>query len=274
MDYETLNKVKQLELKILKYVDNLCKNNDIKYYIVGGTLLGAIRHKGFIPWDDDIDIAMFRHDYNKFLKINYNKKLFFIQNFGTDSNYLRYITKVRLNGTSFVEEYVKDLPMHHGIFIDIFPLDKINSYNEKKIEKRIRMANKFIRLQHIKVGKAKGCNARVTRRNRVLKFILKIIPMSSKLIDYCIDTIYGLDNFEKTNFVTSFSSHYGWKKQTFPINVYGEGIYLEFEGHKFMAPVKWEVILKSIYGDYMELPPKTKRKSGHNVVHVDLGKYK
>ena len=274
MDYETLNKVRQLELKILKYVDTLCKNNNIKYYIVGGTLLGTIRHKGFIPWDDDIDIAMSRQDYNKFLKINYNSEIFFIQNFGSDPNYTRYITKVRLNGTSFIEEEVKDLPMHHGIFIDIFPLDKIHPYNEKKIEKRIRMAKKFMTLQQIKAGKVESDNARAARRNRVLKVILKIIPMSSRLINCCINTIYGLDNLKKTNFVTSFSSHYGWKKQTFPTNVYGEGIYLDFEGHKFMAPVKWEVILKSIYGDYMKLPPKTKRKSGHNVVHVDLGKYK
>jgi lipopolysaccharide cholinephosphotransferase len=272
MENVTLDKVKHLELKILKYVDEICSKNNIKYYLIGGTLLGAIRHRGFIPWDDDIDIVMFREDYNKFIELTNNRSdVYFIQNFMTDSSYTRYITKIRLNGTSFVEKGVKDLSMHHGIFIDIFPLDKIIPHNEKQIENQIKLAQKFIRLQQIKAGKVKGRGNLRTKRNKLVQLLLKIIP--SKMIGKIIDRIYGMQNNKPTQYVTNFSSQYGWRKQTFPIDVYGEGTYLEFEGHQFMAPAKWEVILKSLYGDYMKLPPEEKRNSGHDVVHIDLGKY-
>ena len=272
MDNKVLDKVKHLELQILKYVDKICKDNDIKYYLIGGTLLGAVRHGGFIPWDDDIDIVMFREDYNKFIKlINIKSEKYFIQNFMTDSSYTRYITKIRLNGTSFVEKEVKDLSMHHGIFIDIFPLDKIIPENEKQIQIQIKLAQKLIRLQQIKAGKVEGRGNLKTKGNQIIRLFLPIIP--SKVIGKIIDNIYGMQNKKPTRYVTNFSSQYGWRKQTFPIDVYGEGTYLEFEGHKFMAPAKWEVILKNLYGDYMKLPPEEKRNSGHDVVHIDLGKY-
>lgn len=272
MEKETLDKVKHLELQILKYVDEICRDNKIKYYLIGGTLLGAVRHGGFIPWDDDIDIVMFREDYNKFIKLVSSKsEKYFIQNFTTDSSYTRYITKIRLMGTLFIEKEVKDLPMHHGIFIDIFPLDKINPNNEKVIQNQIMLAEKFIRLQQIKAGKVQGLNKLRTQRNQIIRMFLKLIP--SGIIGKIVDNIYGIQNKKATAYVTNFSSQYGWRKQTFPIDVYGEGTYLEFEGHQFMAPAKWEVILKSLYGDYMKLPPEEKRNSGHNVVHIDLGKY-
>src|SRR5690554_851573 len=252
MEKETLDKVKHLELQILKYVDEICRDNKIKYYLIKGTLLGAVRHGGFIPWDDDIDIVMFREDYNKFIKLVSSKsEKYFIQNFTTDSSYTRYITKIRLMGTLFIEKEVKDLPMHHGIFIDIFPLDKINPNNEKVIQNQIMLAEKFIRLQQIKAGKVQGLNKLRTQRNQIIRMFLKLIP--SGIIGKIVDNIYGIQNKKATAYVTNFSSQYGWRKQTFPIDVYGEGTYLEFEGHQFMAPAKWEVILKSLYGDYMKL---------------------
>lgn len=272
MEKETLDKVKHLELQILKYVDEICRDNKIKYYLIGGTLLGAVRHGGFIPWDDDIDIVMFREDYNKFIKLVSSKsEKYFIQNFTTDSSYTRYITKIRLMGTLFIEKEVKDLPMHHGIFIDIFPLDKINPNNEKVIQNQIMLAEKFIRLQQIKAGKVQGLDKLRTQRNQIIRMFLKLIP--SGIIGKIVDNIYGIQNKKATAYVTNFSSQYGWRKQTFPIDVYGEGTYLEFEGHQFMAPAKWEVILKSLYGDYMKLPPEEKRNSGHDVIHIDFGKY-
>lgn len=273
MNTQTLDSVKKLELKILKYVDEICKVNNLKYYLIGGTLLGAIRHKGFIPWDDDIDIVMFREDYNKFLDIvKQGDTTFFVQNSKTDSNYARYITKIRINDTLFVEESVKDVKMHHGIFIDIFPLDKILAENEKKIDKRNNLANKILVAQILKTKRVENENIFKTKRNKVINFLLK--PISSNLITKSLDFIYTMDSNKNTNLVTNFSSQYGWRKQTFPLEVYGEGTYVEFEGCKFVAPTKWEVILESLYGDYMELPPKEKRNSGHEVVRIDLGKYK
>lgn len=273
MNIETMSKLKELELDILKYVHEVCVKNDLKYYLIGGTLLGAVRHKGFIPWDDDIDIVMFRNDYNSLLKVleqNIDSR-YFVQNFNTDKMYTRYITKIRLNGTIFLEKHLKDYNMNHGVFIDIFPIDKISNTNAKLIDTRVWLSNILLAARQIRNGQLKITNKIKKSFLVVLKPIVLLIPPSyyAKLIDF----VYGYENKKNCKFVTNFSSQYGWRKQTFPIDVYGEGTCLEFEGYQFMAPAKWEVILKSLYGDYMKLPPEEKRSSGHDVIHIDLGKY-
>lgn len=273
MDNNTIEKLKDIELELLIYIDKLCKQHNLKYYLVGGTLLGSIRHKGFIPWDDDIDIGMMRDDYNRLIYLLAKDKSdkYFVQNFQTDPEYPRYITKIRLNGTKFIEGYLKDYNMHHGIFIDIFPLDKIRDKNEKKLDFRVNFANKILTLRTIRNGHIKNFRKSKKIIAKILRPFTFLIPL--KFYNTTIDYIYGYENGENGNYITNFSSQYGWRKQTFPIDVYGEGTYLEFEGYQFMAPAKWEVILKSLYGDYMKLPPEEKRNSGHDVVHIDLGKY-
>ncbi|SHF22128.1 LicD family protein [Alkalibacter saccharofermentans] len=273
MDNNKIKKLKKLELEILKYIDELCKQHSLNYYLVGGTLLGAIRHKGFIPWDDDIDIGMMRDDYNKliYLLAEDQSDKYFVQNFQTDPEYPRYITKIRLNGTQFIEGHLKDYNMHHGIFIDIFPLDKIKDKNDKKLDFRVNCAKKVLTLRTIRNGHIEHMSKNKRIVAKILRPLTFLIPL--RFYDSLIDYIYGYENGGDSNYVTNFSSQYGWRKQTFPIDVYGEGTYLEFEGHQFMAPDKWEVILKSLYGDYMKLPPEEKRNSGHDVVHIDLGKY-
>lgn len=272
MNTKVNNQVKNLQIKILLYIDEICKSNNIPYYIVGGTLLGAIRHKGYIPWDDDIDIAMFRKDYQKLLTImtNDNSNQYFNQNIDTDYSYVKYIPKIRLNGTKFVERKFKDLDMHHGIYIDVFILDKVDIKKDISIDRRVKLSNYLLRIKEIKTGLYKSSTYSKTFRNKILGKIFKVIP--STVINKLIHYIYSMSN-NNNIYVTNFGSQYGWRKQTFPIDVYGEGTHLEFEGHQFMAPAKWEVILKSLYGDYMKLPPEEKRNSGHDVVHIDLGKY-
>lgn len=124
-----LQKLQLLEIQILEEVHNICISNNIEYFIIGGTTLGAIRHGGFIPWDDDIDIGMTRENYQKFLELapNYLSSKYFVQNFLTEPHSPFYFTKVRLNNTVFVEEYCKDLNINHGVFLDIFPYDNIPS---------------------------------------------------------------------------------------------------------------------------------------------------
>lgn len=276
MDKKTINRLKELELEIIKDIDEICKTNNIKYFLVGGTLLGAIRHKGFIPWDDDIDIGMMRDDYNKLLEIlsedNNNKKnKYFVQNYYTDIEYPRYITKIRLNGTVFLEGSVKNYNMHHGVFIDIFPLDRIKDKNEKMLDFRSALSKKIMILKSIRNGHFKHKNKYKKNIAILMRPFTFLLPL--KFYNKVIDFIYGYQNSKDCRYVTNFSSQYGWRKQTFPIEVYGEGTYLEFEGHQFMAPAKWEAVLKSLYGDYMKLPPEEKRNSGHDVVQIDLGKY-
>ena len=112
-------------LEILKEIDRICKQNGILYWMEGGSMLGAVRHHGFIPWDDDLDIAMFRDDYNRFLEIASKelKENYFLQTHQTDPEYPLFYAKVRKNNTFIDERSYQDLNIHKGIFVDIFPVD-------------------------------------------------------------------------------------------------------------------------------------------------------
>lgn len=122
---ETLKKVHETEVEVLREVIRVCEENDIPYFSVAGTTLGAVRHDGFIPWDDDIDIGMLRDDYERFLRIAPSKlkKGYTLQHFSVEKNAPAHFAKVRKDGTEFVEENMRHIKMHHGIFVDIFPHD-------------------------------------------------------------------------------------------------------------------------------------------------------
>ena len=124
---EQLEEIKGKELYILKEFDRICQENGLKYSLIYGTLLGAVRHGGFIPWDDDVDVCMLREDYEKFCKIA-PKRLpedLFYQSHETEREYFQLFDKIRLNNTIFKEKYYAQYHIHHGIYIDIFPCDKI-----------------------------------------------------------------------------------------------------------------------------------------------------
>ena len=138
LDSKTLKKLHDVELEILQEIIRICKKYDIKYYLAGGTLLGAVRHKGFIPWDDDLDIGMLREDYDKFMKYGIKEidDKYFIHCDKTDPNYWLPFIKVRKNSTTFVEELLnKKEVLHNGIFVDIFPMDNCNNLLLKVIKK-------------------------------------------------------------------------------------------------------------------------------------------
>ena len=120
-----LRKVQNAELDILKEFIEICRKINVRYYVIDGTLLGAVRHQGFIPWDDDIDIGMFREDYEKFVALapQVLPECLFLQTYRTDEEYYRNSGKIRNSNTTMIETVVKDLRMNHGVFIDIFPLD-------------------------------------------------------------------------------------------------------------------------------------------------------
>ena len=117
--------LKQIQTNMLKEFIEICENNKLQYFVIYGTLLGTIRHKGFIPWDDDIDVIMARNYYETFMKIG-QKSLsehLFLQNHITDKNYLCNFAKIRNNETTFIEIATQNIDINHGVYIDIFPLD-------------------------------------------------------------------------------------------------------------------------------------------------------
>ena len=127
MDQEVLRKLQLTELDILLAVDKFCNDNNINYSLFGGTALGAVRHGGFIPWDDDIDICMCRSDYEKFIRLWKKKSIggFFLQDTNPDNKTTQTHSKVRKDNTVLATREEYEVPGHHGIWIDIFPIDKV-----------------------------------------------------------------------------------------------------------------------------------------------------
>lgn len=238
MQAEILRELWNCELKILDEVDRICRKHNLNYYLMWGTLIGAVRHGGFIPWDDDIDICMPRKDYQRFLKIA-QKELtneYFLQTPKTDKWSLSYFSRIRLQNTALYIESDKRLLNHHGIFIDIMPLDncKIKDSHVSKFKKKLYIAT----------------NNRIISRRKTKKkqerMIWKMVPTSLLLF------IRDWAMRGKGDYYTSWG--YRFKKTDFlPV------IEMEFEGKKYNAPNNYHKVLTTIYGDYMQLPPIEKR---------------
>lgn len=271
---DILRKLQLAELYMMKKVAQICEENDIRYYLCGGSLLGAIRHGGFIPWDDDLDITMYREDLSRLCEIisrDYSD-VFFVQNFETDKHYTRYITKIRLNGTKQAEEgYDKD-DIHQGIYIDIFPLDHVTKRDGAGLKFRGRLLRFLFAYKTARCTKDKSA----TRGKKILIKILKpftyLIPQS--FINRLFHWTCTATDKPDAKYTTSFASHYKWKRQLVDNEVYGEGILHKFENEEFRIPAQYEKLLLQIFGDkFMELPPADKRNSGHTLVDIDLGRY-
>ncbi len=249
-----LSLLQREEKSILKEIHRICEKNNIKYYIVGGTLLGAVRHKGFIPWDDDIDIAMYRSDYKRFKnlckkELNQN---FFLQDLNTDKGYYQIMPKIRKNNTILESIGDEKIQMHKGVFVDIFMLDyekKLNTFVRRKSKIHWAIINLLYKKKHN------------TPQKKFKRLILKCIP--TKLLVF-IDSLF-IASHRKKAFTMNYTSMYGIDRQSFPSDFYGEPVYLQFDDINVYAPKEYIKILESVYGDYMKLPPVEKRGLHHKI---------
>ncbi|MBQ8762663.1 MAG: LicD family protein [Clostridia bacterium] len=265
MDNTLLKDLQKVELEILLEVDRVCKKHNIKYFLVSGTLLGAIRHKGFIPWDDDIDICMPIKDYRKFCKVCKKEldKKYFLQNYETDLTSMLF-TKIRKNGTTAIEESREHRPYHQGVWIDIFPLIAIKNDDKwiKRVTKTVLFAKKILKKkfdwieEHNKLSFLKKMH-RLIPLSFVRFFvgmILKTVCKDHKKYDSC----YYI--WSKKNFYARFKS-----------DLFDDITKTEFEGYMLPVPSKWREYLTVVYGDYMKLPPVEKRNGGcHTISIIDL----
>jgi len=264
-----LREVQLIQLNMLLKVDEICKQNDIRYYLLDGSALGAVRHRGFIPWDDDIDIGMFRKDYNQFLDIA-GKSLdnrYFLQTNRTDPYYYGPYAKLRANNTTYIEKGSKSLgaKMHQGIFIDIFPLDNVPD-NELLLKMQLLLI-RFL----FSVAFARADSYPENRYKRFLKKLYStpfLRLMKKSTFDEIIDKIASFFSNKETDRIASLFSGYR-EKEVFPRYYFGEAKYLEFEGYRLPVPEYYDEYLRQIYGDYMELPPVEKRGS-HDIEYVDI----
>lgn len=250
------DELKQIQLDILDDVAKFCDNNNLSYFLTYGTLLGAIRHNGFIPWDDDIDIAMPRPDYERFI-CNYHSKndLYKVISHSNNTDYGLPHAKVYHSGTTLNEIMYKQVP--YGVYIDVFPIDGFKDIDQ------VRQAQRYRRLLNAK-------NARLLSKRKFVKIILILLTkilytgMSvNKILDK-IDSICLLGKYEdcsKVGFIPTLNS--GLK------DVYDKDLVIEttihdFENHKFRIPIGYDRYLKQVYGNYMQYPPEEERVSNHS----------
>jgi len=256
--------LKKTELEILIAFIDACKELNLKYYVVGGTLIGTIRHKGFIPWDDDIDVAMPREDYEVFMK-NAQSVLpehLFVQNIYTDKEYLTFFAKIRNSNTTFLESSNSHLHINHGVYIDIFPLDY---FPENKWEQRkVLLKNK---LYARRICSCFNIQAKKTLRFRLISFLMKIVYPSVRAVIEKRDEMAKA--VPKSTMFASYGGAWGYKEVA-PIEWFGDGKVDSFEGIEVVVPAGYHKWMTQIYGDYMQLPPEEKRVAHHYADVIDL----
>lgn len=263
---DNLRELQIKELEILKEFIEICNKLKLKYFLDAGTLLGCIRHGGFIPWDDDIDVSMPREDYEIFLEKGQEMlpKKYFIQTNTTDKEYTMNFAKVRDSETTFIESTAKNLKINHGVFIDIFPYDKYDS--RKKVRNYINRL--LYNLYEMKTLKFYNLNSKA--KNIVAKIIGGRISVC-KLVTKKDKIALKYNNDDSINSLKCYC--YG---TAFNIivdkEIFSNGEIKKFEDIEVIVPKEYDKYLKIIYGNYMELPPEEEREPHHYNEIIDLEK--
>lgn len=264
---QTIRDVQEKILEIMKFIDALCRRYEIIYYIMGGTALGAVRHGGFIPWDDDLDIFMTPDQYKKFKKAFEEEKndLFVLQEWKTTPDYLEY-AKVRMNGTTFIEEQFKDRKdMHQGIYVDIMILHKVP--DNRFIQKVIYLESKFVTLYALSQR-----NWRPKSRFQMMMLkMLKFMPCKA-MVRLCYKGIYKYDNLRDGFQYCYWITPGKFRNGLFPKSFFEKVEDIAFENIKLRGSNRIKEYLKHRYGDYMQLPSRDEQRAAVHAMFVDVNK--
>ncbi len=253
------SEVRNLELDILKYIDKICKEHHIQYFLDYGTLLGAIRHKGFIPWDDDVDICMKRSDYERFVEImsSADNARYRVLTAETDPHYFYEFAKVVDTHTCLEETQTIANP-NMGVWVDVFPKDNLPKCHWL-LKKTI---NFLVVLRIFSVFHP------FPKHHSILFYPLWLIarlvgPRPFLKAITSLSTRWGDESPYVGDLIDIVSKRYCWKKEMFE-----EVVYVEFEGGKYPAPKFWDDYLKGLYNNYMQLPPEDKRKTHEFIAYL------
>ena len=270
----TTQKLHSCQLLLAAELNRICKKHGIKYFIIAGTLLGAVRHKGFIPWDDDMDFAIMRKDYAKFLSVCKTElgDKFILQDMFSDSDYALPVAKLLLKGTSFAERNASETGSQKGIFIDVFPFDSIPD-DEKARQKHNRNTYFLKRIFLAKQGYSIAEKGQLLKR--IVYALLRFASffVSKKTIRNSLDREMRRFEKENTKKVAALGGAYGYTKESVERRWFNETVELPFEDITLEAPKDYVDYLTYFYGDYMTPPPEDKRYTRHSVVEIDFGEY-
>lgn len=254
------------QLEILKVFDEFCRAHDLKYSLYAGSLLGAVRHRGFIPWDDDLDVCMTRTDYDRFLELWPEQPVdgYVLQNKETAPDFTQSFTKLRKDHTIFLQDERERGAYHTGIFLDIFPVDRIPDGRMNRALFRGNcmlyqlLTREFVPPKSGAVVRAGSavllrCIPEAKRpalRQRLLKRITQYNGDAS-LETVCIETM-------------------GSVRKTYAPDLMEHFVHLPFEDGEFMCVAGWDDHLKRKFGDYMQLPPESERDWKHHPIIIDF----
>ena len=257
---DIIDQVQAVEHEIMQQIADICQRHGLCYFAIGGTALGAVRHQNFIPWDDDIDIGMPREDYEAFLRIAAEElpDAYCIQHFSTEPASPFYFTKIRKHGTRFVEFYLKDYPIHQGIFVDIFPFDNVPT-GELRKNVHFRFCRTLYQLYLCK-SLTTVCSSRFTQEDnrkgkirRFVHFLLKPVPKKwlFRWLDRSVQKYNGKEAAE--------ISHIVRRRLRVKLSDLHPVCYLPFGDYQMPVPKNYDAYLSAQFGDYSVLPPEDKR---------------
>lgn len=256
MEKISLEELKHTQICILEDVARFCESHGICYFLAYGTLIGAIRHKGFIPWDDDIDLIMPRPDYEKFIS-SYSSKFYRTISPLVGGGYPFPYAKVEDIRTLLDEHQDNRYPM--GINVDVFAIDGLPE--DEKISaahcRKIQYMRKLLQIKQIKLSRKRTLLKNIP--HFIGKMLLSAIPVRVFVNKICKEaTRYS---FADCDYVADLN--FGGPERRVPKSVFEESVIVEFEGKNYHAPVGYDVWLRKIFGDYMVLPPKENQMTGH-----------
>ena len=261
---DLLNQVQAVDLEMAKYFVKYCEENGLLCYFCGGGCIGAVRHHGFIPWDDDLDFFMPRPDYEKLKRIwKDTEKYALAFPTKTYNNHNIFITLCD-KGTTMIKPYQTDIDMAHGITIDIFPLDGCPSGWRRNLQKIYGLAYQLFCAQLVPTNHGKIVE-------KIGKIGLSIVGNSTLryyMWRFCEKNMskYSIDECEC---ITEICAGPHYMKNEYPKEIFSSAILMDFEDTKMPIPVGYDEYLKIAFGNYMELPPKEKQVPQHDTVIID-----
>ena len=261
-----LRQLQLTQLEILKQIDKVCRRHHIAYSLYAGTLLGAVRHNGFIPWDDDLDICMSRNDYQRFLQIWENEQPagYILQNKDKSANFYQSFSKIRKDHTCFIEFETEPGRYHTGIFVDVFPIDRMPAGKLKR--KLFQFQCLEYQLLNREYIPPKGSIA----QKALSTVLLGIIPKKKRpnKRERLLEKITRHNRYDSLPCVAIEIK--STIQTPLPSNFMLEFIELPFEGCNFMCSALWKEYLSAKYGDYMKLPPESERVWKHHPIILNF----
>ena len=258
-------------LEIMIWFHDFCSKNGLRYYMLCGTLLGALRHSGFIPWDDDIDVGMPRKDYEEFLRLTDHKKFgrFIVEENANLKDRCAYLaSKVYDTETTMVQK--GKIRLRRGLYIDVFPLDGVgNTHDEvKQNYKPILQLERLLytRQSTVRPGRSLVKNAAIMLSDFIPDSILNEVKLQKEIYRLCRE-----HDYDDSKYVGNLMGNY-YEREIVDKDIFGKPVLYRFENMDFYGPEDADAYLTHIYGYYMQLPPEDKRVSLHEFVEFDLNK--